>query len=145
MFLTILSLTLCSVSEVQWGMECAQELEPWLVHSPVTSPPPQGVCSPAPWHLRPCQPPRPCPDPAMSVAFHPSRGPGAGLGRVGARHTNSMVFWEGAEWWPAPLGYCTALCSVGDSVGPCALPVQVPSVSWHRCYSTLEGPPFAVG
>lgn len=74
-FCILLSLTLCSVDEVQRGSGvCPGGLEPQLTHSPATSLPAQcfsAARSPAAWHLRPCHPPHPCPPPSSYCCLPP--------------------------------------------------------------------------
>lgn len=48
----------------------------------------------------PARPPHPCPHPAITTAFLPSRGLGVSMRRVGIEHTISMASLEGAKQWP---------------------------------------------
>ena len=84
MLFKLLSWTLCSLSNVQWGDgACAGGLEPWLMRSPATSLPLLlGYLFPFSWYLRLCQPPYPCPYPPLAVAANPCMGLGVSVGRV---------------------------------------------------------------
>lgn len=75
--------------------------------------------------------------PAMTTAFHPSRSLTVSLERAGFGHTcfHGISRKGKVVATPAKTDSLT-VCSVG--VRPCPLPIRVPSVSWHRCCSTLE-------